>query len=283
MVGGLKKTVENGRNVRFSRCEFGIDNPLRANCLREWWIRFPAYILPERTAGSRHRHGRKPTVDARHSVSLIALINKGQSGGGQGPGERAIERERERVGRRREGKKRRLEGRRRTWWNEGPVGAGFLSAISHLPHKQIAIFNAIVSQSFLILVCRRMMPRFASGSLLSDSRKYILRVWPDTGGNEEEGGGRGLPPTPTSIPTFHAWETMQFHGFFISKVSRVSVVSRGRADTQSTLRYRPELISRFRDRERDSDPDSDRSPLPFRRVEILFHRLIYLFLFRRCF
>lgn len=24
-------------------------------------------------------------------------------------------------------------------------------------------------------------------------------------------------------------------------------------------------------------------PLPFRRVEILFHRLIYLFLFRRCF
>lgn len=29
---------------------------------------------------------------------------------------------------------------------------------------------------------------------------------------------------------------MQFHGFFISKVSRVSVVSRGRADTQSTLR-----------------------------------------------
>lgn len=96
MVGGLK-TVENGRNVRFSRCEFGIDNPLRANCLREWWIRFPAYILPERTAGSRHRHGRKPTVDARHSVSLIALINKGQSGGGQGPGERAIERERERA------------------------------------------------------------------------------------------------------------------------------------------------------------------------------------------
>lgn len=94
MVGGLK-TVENGRNVRFSRCEFGIDNPLRANCLREWWIRFPAYILPERTAGSRHRHGRKPTVDARHYVSLIALINKGQSGGGQGPGERAIERERE--------------------------------------------------------------------------------------------------------------------------------------------------------------------------------------------
>lgn len=88
------------------------------------------------------------------------------------------------------------------------------------------------------------MPRFASGSLLSDSRKYILRVWPDTGGNEEEGGGRGLPPTPTSIPTFHAWETMQFHGFFISKVSRVSVVSRGRADTQSTLRY---VLNLFRD------------------------------------
>lgn len=37
------------------------------------------------------------------------------------------------------------------------------------------------------------MPRFASGSLLSDSRKYILRVWPDTGGNEEgEGGGASL-------------------------------------------------------------------------------------------
>lgn len=60
---------------------------------------------PSVTAGSRHRHGRKPTVDARHSVSLIALINKGQSGGGQGEGGR------ERVGRRREGKRAEVGGR----------------------------------------------------------------------------------------------------------------------------------------------------------------------------
>lgn len=42
--------------------------------------------LPERAAGPRHRHGRKPAVDARHSVSLIALINKGQSGEDSEPG-----------------------------------------------------------------------------------------------------------------------------------------------------------------------------------------------------
>lgn len=91
--------------------------------------------------------------------------------------------------------------------NEGPAGAGFLSAISHLPHKQIAIFNAIVGQSFLILVCRRddaaIRPPLP-GSLLSHSeRKYILRVWPDTGGNEEEeeggGRGRGAPPLPLRL------------------------------------------------------------------------------------
>lgn len=115
----------------------------------------------------------------------------------------------------------------------------------------------------------------------------LAGYWRKRGG----GGGRGEgkrspsppPPAPTSIPTFHAWETMQFHGFFIYRKCRGSVLlPGGRADTQSTLRYRPEPISRFRDR--DSDPD--RSPFaasPFGRVEILFHRLIYLFLFRRCF
>lgn len=94
--------------------------------------------------------------------------------------------------------------------NEGPVGAGFLSAISHLPHKQIAIFNAIVSQSFLILVCRRMMPRFASGSLpplrLRESIFYEFgRILEETrrrrGGG---GGGGGGPPLPSSDSDFHS-------------------------------------------------------------------------------
>lgn len=107
-----------------------IDNPL---CLREWWIRFPAYILPERTVGSRHRHGRKPTVDARHSVSLIALINKGQSGGGQGAGERARERMSGEKGR--SGGWRKDEGRGGTKDRWGPVSFP-LSRISPISKLQ---------------------------------------------------------------------------------------------------------------------------------------------------
>lgn len=155
-----------------------------------------------------------------------------------------------------------MEERRRTWWNEGPMGAGFLSAISHLPHKQIAIFNAIVSQSFLIHVCRRMMPRLASGSLLPDSRKYILRVWPDT--RRKRGGGRGGASLRLRLPFRHSTRGKQCSSMAsLYRKCRGSVLlAGGRADTQSTLRYRPGPISRFRDRERDSDPDPDRFRIP---------------------
>lgn len=176
--------------------------------------------------------------------------------------------------------------------NEGPVGAGFLSAISHLPHKQIAIFNAIVSQSFLILVCRRMMPRFASGSPPPPPtpRKYILRVWPDTGGNEEEKGRgrRRRRPSPTllrlRLPFRHSTRGKQCSSMAsLYRKCRGSVLLPG--DEPIPNRRYDIVLNLFRDSGIANEIPIPIHPpsTPFGRVEILFHRLIYLFLFRRCF
>lgn len=64
-------------NTRILIGEPGFDNPSPPT-----GVPFPPSSLPARypfSLRSRHRQRIKPTVDGRHSVSLIALINKGQS------------------------------------------------------------------------------------------------------------------------------------------------------------------------------------------------------------